>query len=203
MVKLGNILVNNRINNFGGLFNVVDDMSMVDNSLPLLIIGYEKASDIIKNFSILQKEYNNGMLQWTFSKTERRSDYYTDLEKFKEYCIMRNVKDIKYSYIDIIGYSFSRIKKLIQYINSDDKKICFVTKDSKFIFIYSEKYNVVWGLSLTLCEYIGVGKQKILSKIRKNKNNRFINNIGLISEDIRKKIGENTHYLLPTYLYFE
>ena len=116
---------------------------------------------------------------------------------------MRNVKDIKYSYIDIIGYSFSRIKKLIQYINSDDKKICFVTKDSKFIFIYSEKYNVVWGLSLTLCEYIGVGKQKILSKIRKNKNNRFINNIGLISEDIRKKIGENTHYLLPTYLYFE
>ena len=79
MVKLGNILVNNRINNFGGLFNVVDDMSMVDNSLPLLIIGYEKASDIIKNFSILQKEYNNGMLQWTFSKTERRSDYCTDL----------------------------------------------------------------------------------------------------------------------------
>ena len=191
MTKIGNIVSDGASNGFGNLFNVFTQYSQVDNKLPTLIVGYNKASEIIDNFSILKKEYNNGMLRWTFSKTERRSDYIKDLEIFKEYCMMQKVKGIKYIYIDIISYGYNRIKKLIHYINSN------------FIFIYSEKYNTIWGLSLTLCDYIGVDKQKVVNKIRKNKANRFIQNIGIISEDFRKKIGENTHYLLPIYLYFE
>lgn len=203
MTKIGNIVSDGTSNGFGNLFNVFTQYSQVDNKLPTLIVGYNKASEIIDNFSILKKEYNNGMLRWTFSKTERRSDYIKDLEIFKEYCMMQKVKGIKYIYIDIISYGYNRIKKLIHYINSNDKKLCFLTRNSNFIFIYSEKYNTIWGLSLTLCDYIGVDKQKVVNKIRKNKTNRFIQNIGIISEDFRKKIGENTHYLLPIYLYFE
>ena len=202
MTNIGNIVYDGKSNGFGNLFNVVSDYSLIDNKLPTLIIGYERASEIIDGYSILKKEYNNGMLRWTFSKTERRNDYTKDLEVFKEYCIMRNIKNVKYLYIDFLKYGYNKIKRVIEYINSNDKKLCFVTRNSNFVFIYSERYNVVWGLSLTLCDYIGVDKQKVLNRIRNNKNNHFIKNIGLISEDIRKKIGENTHYLLPTYLYF-
>lgn len=203
MIKIGNIVYNGTIKGFGNLFNVFTEYSQINNKLPTLIIGYDKASKIIPNFSILNKEYNDGMLRWTFSKTEQRNEHINDLKCFKEYCIIRKVKDINYKYIDIISFGYNRIKKLILYINSDDKKLCFLTKNSKFIFIYSERYNIIWGLSLTLCEYVGVEKQKIIKKIRNNKSNRFIQNVDIINEDIRKNIGENTHYLLPLYLYFE
>jgi hypothetical protein len=142
------------------------------------------------------------MLQLTFTRRERRKEYNDDLNSFKEYCILKDVKNIKYSYIDIINYPLSRIKKMIKYINSYDVKYCFITKNSNFIFIYSKKYNTVWGLSLTLCEYIGIAKKKVIEKIRINPYNNIIKDITVISEDIRKKVGNNTHYLLPIYHYF-
>ena len=88
MVKIGNIISDGKSNGFGNLFNVVNDYSLIDDKLPTLIIGYEKASEIIDGYSILQKEYNNGMLRWTFSRNERRSDYIKDIDLFKEYCIL-------------------------------------------------------------------------------------------------------------------
>ena len=203
MKKIGNIICNGLSKGFGDMFNIVNDYSLIDDKLPTLIIGFDNATNLIKNFSILKKDYNNGMLRWTFKRSERRNEYNKDLSDFKEYCIMRNVKKVKYDYIDIMLYPYSKIKKVINYINSVDDKLCFVTKNSSFIFIYSNRYNMVWGLSLSLCEYFDIDKQKVLNKIKQNKHNRFIKDIGLINDDIRKKIGENTHYLLPTYLYFD
>lgn len=202
MVKIGNIVSNKKTKDFGDLFNIVSDYSLIDNELPTLIIGYKKAGELIENYSILKKTYNDGMLQWTFSRTEQRNEYIQDIEAFKEFCIMRSVKNVKYIYIDFINYGYNKVKKVIEYLNSKDKKICFLTRNADFIFIYSEKYNVVWGLSLTLCEYIGINKHKIIKRLKDNINNIFIKNSGIISEDIRKRIGENIHYLLPIYLYF-
>ena len=202
MAKIGNIVTESPNNPQYYLFNVVDDLSLIDDSLPTLVIGLDNAKKYIKDFSILKKSYDNNMLQWTFTKRERRKEYNDDLNSFKEYCILKDVKNIKYSYIDIINYPLSRIKKMIKYINSYDVKYCFITKNSNFIFIYSKKYNTVWGLSLTLCEYIGIAKKKVIEKIRINPYNNIIKDITVISEDIRKKVGNNTHYLLPIYHYF-
>lgn len=202
MAKIGNIVTESPNNPQYYLFNVVDDLSLIDDSLPTLVIGLDNAKKYIKNFSILKKIYDNNMLQWTFTRRERRKEYNDDLNSFKEYCILKDVKNIKYSYIDIINYPLSRIKKMIKYINSYDVKYCFITKNSNFIFIYSKKYNTVWGLSLTLCEYIGIAKKKVIEKIRINPYNNIIKDITVISEDIRKKVGNNTHYLLPIYHYF-
>lgn len=202
MAKIGNIVTESPNNPQYYLFNVVDDLSLIDVSLPTLVIGLDNAKKYIKNFSILKKIYDNNMLQWTFTRRERRKEYNDDLNSFKEYCILKDVKNIKYSYIDIINYPLSRIKKMIKYINSGDVKYCFITKNSNFIFIYSKKYNTVWGLSLALCEYIGIAKKKVIEKIRINPYNNIIKDITVISEDIRKKVGNNTHYLLPIYHYF-
>ena len=202
MAKIGNIVTDSTANQQNYLFNVVNDMTLIDDTLPTLIIGYDNAKKYIKNYSILKKSYDNNMLQWTFTKRERRSEHNNDLDAFKEFCILRNVKNIKYSYVDIINYSLSRIKKFIKYLRSTDVKYCFITRNSNFIFIYSKKYGIVWGLSLTLCEYMGITKKKVINKIRLNPYNNIIQDISVISEDIRKKVGNNTHYLLPIYQYF-
>jgi hypothetical protein len=83
-----------------------------------------------------------------------------------------------------------------------DKKLCLLTKDSRFIFIYSEKYNTVWGLSLSLCDYIGICRKKVAKRIRENKNNIFMNGISFSDGDIRKIIGDDTHLILPALSYF-
>lgn len=202
MYKIGNIVTSETDKQRFGLFNVVEDCGLIDNSLPTLIIGFDKAKRCIENFSILNKSYNDGMLQWTFGKKERRKDHNVDIEHFTEYCILHNVQKVKYKYIDIINYDLSKIKKLISYIKGTDVKYCFITKNANFIFIYSKRYNVVWGLSLTLCEYLGIHKQKVISLIKKNQYNNIINDISIINDDIRKRIGNNTHYILPIYQYF-
>lgn len=202
MAKIGNIVTDNPNNPQYYLFNVVDNLSLIDTELPTLIVGFDNARTYIEKFSILKKSYNKGMLQWTFTKRERRNEYNEDVDKFKEFCILREIKSIKYNYIDIINYSTTKLKKFISYMKDTDVKYCFITRNSNFIFIYSKRYKIVWGLSLSLCDYIGIKKKKIISKIKANPYNNIINDVSKISEDIRKKVGNNTHYLLPIYQYF-
>ena len=68
------------------------------------------------------------------------------------------------------------------------------------MFIYSEMYNTVFGISLEMCEYLGVNKQKVIKLV---KNTEFIHDTKFISNEIRKVIGSNTHYILPLYTYFK
>lgn len=202
MQKLGNIVVKNLPKNDDDLFNYVSDYTKIDNKLPTLIIGLENAQRFIPSFTILQKIYNEGMLYWTFSKRERRDEHNWDLKQFKNYAIMLFLSKIKYEYINFTCYSLHKIKQLIKYLKGKDKKVCFITRNSKFIFIYSERYKCVWGLSLTLCEYIGVNKSKVLKSLRKNENNVFINGNFEPNEEIKDIIKHNTHYILPLYTYF-
>lgn len=78
-------------------------------------------------------------------------------------------------------------------------KILFLTKDSKFMFVYSREYNTVFGISLTLCQYIGIKQRKILRLLN---NAKLINDISVIDNDMKRIIGTNTHYILPLYDFF-
>lgn len=202
MQKLGNIVIKNTTKKDDALFNYVSDYDKIDNTLPTLIIGLESAQNIISSFTILQKNYDNGMLCWTFNKRERRDEYNWDLKQFKNKAIMLFLSKIKYEYIDFTCYPMYKTKQLIKYLRGKDKKICFITRNSKFVFIYSQKYRCVWGLSLTLCEYLGISKVKVLKQLRENTNNVFINGNFTPNDEIKDIIKYNTHYILPLYGYF-
>lgn len=66
------------------------------------------------------------------------------------------------------------------------------------MFIYSEKYNTVFGISLELCEYLGVRKQKVFKLL---KNSEYIHDTSFINSDLRKVMGGNTHYIPILYTY--
>ena len=197
--KLGNIIDTNEKTMYDDIFNKVSSFDDRDVSLPTLIVGMDLAKSIVNDFSILSR--GDGNLRWTFTKRERRSENMEDLSKFKKYCIKSFSEQFRYQYVNFTCYPYSKLKNFINYINGKDSKMCFLTKDSRFLFIFSEKYRMVWGLSLSLCDYIGVDKKKVISKIKENTHNRFVNGISFADENMRSIIGDDTH-LIPLLLYY-
>ena len=196
--KIGNIVTKSKKNTFGDIFNVVKTYSDIIEGIPTLIIGIDDARKYIEGFNILQKQY--GKVWWTFKKTERNCEYEDDIIKFYNYAVLHEMEKTKYIYIDLARFSLSSIKKTINFLRNRTKKYIFITKNSHFMFIYSEMYNTVFGISLEMCEYLGINKQKVIKLV---KNGEFIHDTKFISNEIRKVIGTNTHYILPLYTYFK
>lgn len=196
MKKIGNIVTKSKKNTFGDIFNVVKSFDDIIEGIPTLIIGFEEAKEWIENFNIIDKQY--GDIWWTFKKTERRCEYEEDVIKFYNYAILHEMEKTKYVYVDLINFRLASIKKIIKFLGDGTKKYVFLTRNSHFMFVYSEVYNTVFGISLELCEYLGIAKQKVYKLLR---NQEYIHDTKFIGSDIRKVIGSNTHYILPLYTY--
>ena len=202
MKKLANIVTKEHNTKFGNIYNVVNSCEYIDDKLPTLYIGLNMAKQCIAYFNILEKHYPSQNCWWTFSKTERRNDYINDTTKFQEDVVLNALKEVKYEHVDFMTYTLNRLKKFIRYVMSSNDKICFLTRNSNFIFIYDTKLKCVFGLSLTLCEYCGVDRHKVVDKIKKNKRNKFIYDTSFLTVTAKKIIGDNTHYILPLADYF-
>lgn len=189
MKKIGNIVTTGKKNNFNELYNVVNDIKDIDRKLPTLIIGWNNAKELLKSPNILVKNYNN--VSWTFSKTERMCEYKEDIDNFYQKTLTNVLSKIGYEYIDINRWSFSDIKKIINILKSRKKKFVFLTKDSNFAFVYIESYSVVFGISLSLCEYIGINKKKVLSLM---KNVDYVT-ASCITPELKSVIKTKTYYI--------
>lgn len=198
MRKIANILTNSKKNKFDSFFNVVGSQEDLIPGIPTLVIGLENAKEYINGFSIINKQY--GDIWWTFTKTERRCEYEDDILSFYKFAILNEMKKTKYIYVDIIKFKLSNIKKIIKFLGDDTKKYIFLTRNSNFMFVYSEQYNTVFGISLELCEYLGYNKQRIYRLLR---NREYIHDTKFITPEIRKVIGFNTHYILPLYTFLK
>ena len=191
--KIGNIVTKSKRHQYSNLFNVVGSLDDIDPSLPTLIVGWEIVKQL-PNADILCKRI--GEYWWTFGKTERRYEYEDDIVEFYKYAVTTSLNKVKYTYIDFTKYSLSKIKRVIKFAREETGKVGFLTRNSNFLFIYSEKYNTVFGVSLTLCEYLGIKKKKVISLF---KHTYFIHDTSYIENDIKQIIGYNTHYILPLY----
>lgn len=194
--KIGNIVTKSKKNIFGDIFNVVNSFDNIIDGIPTLIIGFDDAKQYIEGFNVIDKQY--GDVWWTFKKTERRCEYEDDIIKFYNYAILHEMQKTKYVYVDLINFKYTSIKKMIKFLGDETKKYVFLTRNCNFMFVYSEIYNTVFGISLELCEYLGIDKQRVYKLLR---NHQYINDTKFIGNDIRKVIGSNTHYILPLYTY--
>lgn len=200
--KLGNIVDANENTVYDTMFNKVSSMDEIDPSLPTIIVGMDLASENIDSSAFSVIDRFSGDVCWTFTKRERRAENAEDLSKFKKMVLMSYLSSVTYEYVNFTCYTLDRLKKFINYINGSDEKTCFLTKEGRFIFIYSVVYNRVWGLSLSLCDYIGVDRKKVIQKIKSNSHNHIMNGVSFADDDIRSMIGDNTHLILPALAYF-
>ena len=107
------------------------------------------------------------------------------------------LSDVEYHYLNIPSYRYSELKRIYSWVKGKTKKLCFLTRDSNFMFMYDPEKKNVFGLSLTLFEYMGINRKKVVGVVRGNKNNIFIHDTGFMDGEIRGVVGYNTHYILP------
>lgn len=196
---IGNVLTNDECKEIDATIKRCVNINTVDTSLPLLIIGYDNAKKIIKDFTILKKWYPEQNIYWTFSKKERKYEYDEDIEIFFKICISNICANIDYKYINIIKYNYKGLKKIISFLKNNLTKIVYIHNE-RFIFIYNIKENTVYGISLDICEYIGLNKTKIINILKTNPHNIIFDNYNFLSFKIRKFINENFHYI-PLFYY--
>ena len=154
MKKIGNVIVSSPNYKVEDCYNKFLSLSNVDNDLPTMIIGLENAKKYIEGFSIFKKEYWNNMLWWTFSKTEKRSDYDKDIQKFYEICINNIINNIKYYNININELTYGKIKKVIEYIINNNKKIYYIDNNKTRLDEFKlQQYNFT---NYKIDEYLGI-----------------------------------------------
>jgi hypothetical protein len=154
-------------------FFLFDEIESIDNSLPTLIVGWDKTKQIFGNkISILNKKISDNLF-WTFLPKERRVDYDDDLSKFKKLCINTFGDELSYVYIDPIHDKSKKIKKILKKIYSLDESISYIT-DKNMLYILGD--NIIFGVDLNISEFIGVENDKIISRIHNLPSSVLIDN---------------------------
>ena len=177
------------------------DLCQADRNLPTLIVGYNNAKKWIEDYSVMRKWYPEQKLYWTFSKKERKFEYDDDIEDFYKLSIEQLCKDVEYCYINVMKLSLAKLKSFIEYMNNNEEKIIYNDRN-RFLYIYSKKCRKVMGLSLDLCEYIGISKDKILKKIKSNDKNTIFTGISFLNRKLRELCFVNKHYIPIFYSFF-
>lgn len=200
MKYIANVIVNkNRID----LDKTINRCSSIDEiipSVPTLIIGMDKAKELIQGFDILKKSYPEQNLCWTFSKTERKCDYDVDVEEFYKMSLERIYKDVKYVYVNVFTDGYGKIRDFLNMLYSNMNKTVLI--DDNVVMVYDRGSSEVYGISIPLCMYIGVDINKRLEIIRNNTHNNVVSDGSFLPYRIRREVVDNKHYILPLVEYF-
>ena len=161
-----------------GIIKVVKNESECTLDVPKLIIGLSKAKEYAQSkgfeFDILDHMFPDGNM-WTFKKTEKREIYEENIIEFKNYIIKSISKNINYYYINIYNLKYKDIKRLynILFNNKINRNINYIFIDKEMMYYCLENNNVI-GISLGLMKYMGIDREKIISKIKSGKNNSIV-----------------------------
>lgn len=160
------------------IIKVVENESECTLDVPKLIIGLSKAKEYAQSkgfeFDILDHMFPDGNM-WTFKKTEKREIYEENIIEFKNYIIKSISKNINYYYINIYNLKYKDIKRLynILFNNKFNRNINYIFIDKEMMYYCLENNNVI-GISLGLMKYMGIDREKVISKIKSGKNNSIV-----------------------------
>lgn len=141
-------------------FNVVSDISEIDNEYPTLLVGYYELKGKYELDFIERKIEDN--LYWTFLKTEERTLFNRDLYEFIQHCEKEFLGDFNYYYLDPFKIKTKSLKKLIKYIQQNQS---YYYIDGDMLYIHSK--GVTIGILLGICEVIGIPKNEVFLKLQK------------------------------------
>jgi hypothetical protein len=195
MSCLGYIVSDSKIKNLKGFVEQVSDVSLADLTKPTLFVGVENARKNIEGFSILKKKYGDNIF-WTYKKTEKRVDFEDDINYFYNNIIYNISCNIKYYYINILKLKYNKIKKLYNIIFSSEKKYIYISNNMIYL-LHNEKD--VFGISISILEFLNIDVKKIFKKLYSNENNIICTNMSNCVKSIKAEIG-NKKYVVPYFM---
>lgn len=183
MRYIGRIITTMKIEDVSEFIEVTQDASSVVNrsaTIPTIIIGYKKVTEIFGETSIINKKLGDN-LYWTFTKRERRMDFEDDIKAFYENVEKFIKSHVPYSFFDLLSSSSERKQLLTKVMLGDDKKILYETEKVLYVFLPSVRRVV--GISVDELKFLGktVENLKTGYKIETCVPETFLN------EDIFKK----------------
>jgi hypothetical protein len=161
-MHIANIVTNSNIT-VDKYFNISNSLDNIIQDLPTLIIGWDIVKTINPDVDFIDKKLSDNIF-WTFKKSERRDIYQEDLYNFITYCYKNLIKDINYSFIDLITLTDSEIKESFNNIKKCKKSATYQYND--MIYVYCD--NTIYGIDLKLVKYLDYDVKKTIEKIKKN-----------------------------------
>ena len=141
-------------------FNVVKSLDEIIQGLPTLIVGWDFIKANYPDYNITNRKLSHN-LYWTFKKTEKRELHEEDIYNFVEKSYKLLTNNLEYIFIDPIHFKKKSLIKLIKKLNSSD---IVSYKHDDMIYIYTENY--IFGIDLTLIDFIGLNPNKLVEKIK-------------------------------------
>lgn len=194
MKKIGNILTNSN-SSYPEYFNVSNTLDF-SNDLPTLIIGFDLTFELYKDKVNANNNKLDDNLYWTFLKSENRSKYEQQLELFITDCILYQVNKSSYIFVDLIHTPPKKLIKIAKKILTLSNPISLVYYD--MIYIYGE--NLIFGVDLSLCQFVGLDSDKIFVKIKSiSKEILEYKEIIIEYEDLLFRVDNQVRYLPILY----
>jgi len=194
MKKIGNIITNSKIE-FPDYFEVYNNLDFTINN-PTLIVGFKLTQKLFPDDIKVSTNEIKENIYWTFTNTEKRSNFEVDLELFTNKCIEFQIKDVKYVFVDVIQYKSSKLIKIVRKLLSISNKISVAS--NKMVYVYGE--NIIFGIDLDMCQFVGLSKKKVIDKITKI-STKFLKLDEIIIEykDFLERINNQVKFLPILY----
>jgi hypothetical protein len=171
MVILGYILATSKVRDVPGYIEVINDVSLADASLPLLIVGYENAKSNINGFTPLERVYEDGRVRWILSKTEHRGEYEKGLKEFYEYVVASITDKCKYAYVNVTKMHQKEIDSLKAKLQASKPDL---TVWDSWNMDYVLSGDTVYGVSKEIVDYCGL-KETMGDVLRCAKSVSYVN----------------------------
>lgn len=192
MKILGYIVTEHKMRGIESFVEQVNSIELADSTKPILLISWKNAKKHPKYTNILDRKLDTNLF-WTFSKSENRSDFERDLEKFYAYIFTNISETVTYYYVNILKLRYTKIKKLYNIINSNIDKNIYINNRMVYIPFQSDK---ILGLSLQILSYCGIRQSKVLSRIFKNSHNKQVDSTDRTTIKLERKL-EDKKYVIP------
>ena len=141
------------------------------------------------DISYIDRQINENTF-WTYSVTEKRSVNEEDIEKFKEFVLKFLKKRIYYEYINVLTIESFNFENIVKPLDGN-MEVFYLFTDKMLYFSYGD---IVRGISLDSCEYIGLKKEDIINKITSFTKN--VTSIHRLLNEIDKNFFKNDEILL-------
>lgn len=192
MKILGYIVTEHKMKGIESFVEQVNSIELADSTKPILLISWKNAKKHPKYTNILDRKLDTNLF-WTFSKSENRSDFERDLEKFYTYIFTNISNTVTYYYVNILKLRYTKIKKLYNIINSNIDKNIYINNRMVYIPFKDDK---ILGLSLQILSYCGIKQSKILSRIFNNSHNKQVDSTDRNTIKLERKL-EDKKYVIP------
>ena len=188
MRTLGYIVVGKKLTNIEGFVEQVHSIEEADSTKPILIVGWDNAKQF-EGYNILERKLSEGVF-WTFSKAENRYEFEKDLKKFYNYLFNNIIKYIIYNYINIY-----KLKELYRIFISKERNNIYISND----MMYTVLGDRILGISFQMLEYCGISREKVIKKIKENRNDGIIYDSSRDAIKLGRFLG-NKKYAIPYFI---